>query len=334
MTVTVQPLRIFTNGVALRTPCTNPHQLIIIHHRLMAIFSKISSAHQVVSKGNTAADQGQTPTTPAPSTPGRPSLPPSLTTSALADTTAGDAHLSEARLRRLALESLVDVLRSLVAWGIVAPQSHQNADLEAAASNSQLQSRTSIHEDPGQQLDASDSMLDRLSPVAGGSIDLRRNTSDLAIAVDDPSRFESAKQRKTVLLEGIRKFNFKPKRVSDVKLGLKVYGLIFISRAFNRSLMRALLRAPNPRILLRSFCTLRASTRLLLESTWERGKLSGLNKIRRDTHPRIVMTLISPSCMHLSISLTLRTFRLSTLFGYSCNLSGYPVRHKRLIASC
>lgn len=238
----------------------------------MAIFSKISSAHQVVSKSNTAAEQGQTPTTPAPSTPGRPSLPPSLTTSALADTTTADAHLSEARLRRLALESLVDVLRSLVAWGIVARQTQQHADLEVTMSHSQLQSRTSIHEDPGQQLDASDSVLDRLSPVPGGSIDLRRNTSDLAIAVDDPSRFESAKQRKTILLEGIRKFNFKPKRVSDVALGLKVYALIFISRAFNHSLMRALLRALNPRILLRSFCTPRASTRLLLESIWERGK--------------------------------------------------------------
>ena len=185
----------------------------------MAIFSKISSAHQVVSKANTAAEQGQTPTTPASSTPGRPSLPPSLTTSALADTTATDAHLSEARLRRLALESLVDVLRSLVAWGIVARQSQQNVDLETSASNSQMQSRISIHEDPNQRLDASDSVLDRLSPVQSGSLDLRRNTSDLAIAVDDPSRFESAKQRKTILLEGIRKFNFKPKRVSNVAFG-------------------------------------------------------------------------------------------------------------------
>lgn len=182
----------------------------------MAIFSKISSAHQVISKSNTAAEQNQTPTTPAPSTPGRPSLPPSLTTSALAEPTATDAHLSEARLRRLALESLVDVLRSLVAWGIVARQSQQTADLEAAGSNSQMQSRASIHEDSNQRLDASESVLDRLSPVPGGSIDLRRSTSDLAVAVDDPSRFESAKQRKTILLEGIRKFNFKPKRVSGV----------------------------------------------------------------------------------------------------------------------
>ena len=197
-------------------------QLITIHHRLMAIFSKISSAHQVISKSNAEPEQSQTPTTPASSTPGRPSLPPSLTTSALGESIAPDAHLTEARLRRLALESLVDVLRSLVAWGIVARQSQQTADLEAAASNSQLQSRASIHEDPNQRLDASDSMLDRLSPVPSGSIDLRRNTSDLAIAVDDPSRFESAKQRKTILLEGIRKFNFKPKRVSSL-LGLRCW---------------------------------------------------------------------------------------------------------------
>ena len=269
------------NGVALHTPCTNTRQLIVILHRLMAIFSKISSAHQVVSKSNTAAEQGQTPTTPAPSTPGRPSLPPSLTTSAMSDTTAADAHLSEARLRRLALESLIDVLRSLVAWGVVARQSQQNVDLEAAASNSQLQSRASIQEDPSQQLDASDGVLDRLSPVPGGSIDLRRNTSDLAIAVDDPSRFESAKQRKTILLEGIRKFNFKPKRVSDITLGLRMQGLILVSRAFNHSLMRASSRAPNPRILPRSFCILRASTKRRLESIWEKGTPSDLDKTRR-----------------------------------------------------
>jgi brefeldin A-inhibited guanine nucleotide-exchange protein len=186
----------------------------------MAIFSKISSAHQVASKNN-AAEQGQAPTTPASSNPGRPSLPPSLTTSALAETTPADANLSEARLRRLALESLIDVLRSLVAWGIVA---RQNADLEPAVSNSHTQSRASMSEDPNQRLDASESAQECLSPVPSGSIDLRRNTSDLAIAVDDPSRFESAKQRKTILLEGIRKFNFKPKKVSDAVLRPKVLG--------------------------------------------------------------------------------------------------------------
>ena len=35
--------------------------------------------------------------------------------------------------------------------------------------------------------------------------------------VDDPSKFESAKQKKTTLLEGIKKFNFKPKRVRPQK---------------------------------------------------------------------------------------------------------------------
>jgi brefeldin A-inhibited guanine nucleotide-exchange protein len=54
-----------------------------------------------------------------------------------------------------------------------------------------------------------DSSLDKLS--AGPSVEaLRQPTPDL---VDDPSKFESAKQKKTTLLEGIKKFNFKPKRV-------------------------------------------------------------------------------------------------------------------------
>lgn len=56
-----------------------------------------------------------------------------------------------------------------------------------------------------------DPSLDKLATSAGSVEALRQPTPD---AVDDPTRFENAKQKKTTLLEGIRKFNFKPKRVS------------------------------------------------------------------------------------------------------------------------
>lgn len=44
-------------------------------------------------------------------------------------------------------------------------------------------------------------------------------TPEVGGATDDPSRFENAKQRKTTLLQGIKKFNFKPKRVRSSALG-------------------------------------------------------------------------------------------------------------------
>ncbi|KAF8918488.1 hypothetical protein CPB85DRAFT_1430659 [Mucidula mucida] len=44
----------------------------------------------------------------------------------------------------------------------------------------------------------------------GGSVEPSTDTN--TDITDDPGRFESAKQRKTTLLEGIKKFNFKPKR--------------------------------------------------------------------------------------------------------------------------
>ena len=55
--------------------------------------------------------------------------------------------------------------------------------------------------------------VENLSPI-GISDSSRVATPDV---VDDPGKFESAKQRKTILLEGLKKFNFKPKRVRSEK---------------------------------------------------------------------------------------------------------------------
>jgi hypothetical protein len=58
----------------------------------------------------------------------------------------------------------------------------------------------------------SDHNLDRLT-VSGGSVETLRQTAPSPDINDDPSRFESARQKKTTLLEGIKKFNQKPKHV-------------------------------------------------------------------------------------------------------------------------
>lgn len=123
-------------------------------------------------------------------------LAPSLSTTALGSPNTQDPTtlgLSEAHLRRQGLDCLVAVLRSLVAWGT---------------------GKNTSSDEPSHTPDASVS-LDRLPlpDVARGS------TPDIT---DDPSRFESAKQKKTTLMEGIKRFNEKPKKVRGVAMALIV----------------------------------------------------------------------------------------------------------------
>lgn len=130
---------------------------------------------------------------------------PSLMTSVLSVSGTMDTSvmgLSENQLKRQGLECLAAVLRSLVAWGTAAGKA---IDEPLAAPL-----RSQPGEDLGRDPVTPDGSFDKLL-VAGGSAEtLRQPTPDIA---DDPSKFESAKQKKTTLLEGIKKFNFKPKRV-------------------------------------------------------------------------------------------------------------------------
>lgn len=109
--------------------------------------------------------------------------------------------LSEVQLKRQGLECLVTVLRSLVTWGTgsATKPGPGGEDGPNAPSRPGNDHRDSI---------APDTSGDRLA--AGASTDmLRQPTPEVT---DDPSKFESAKQRKITQLEGIKKFNSKPKR--------------------------------------------------------------------------------------------------------------------------
>ena len=107
------------------------------------------------------------------------------------------------------MECLVAVLKSLVAWGTTASNT--------GPTESPSEQRTSVAppEDGREDTVTPDPSLDRLNPPQSATEFSRQATPDYT-AADDPSRFESAKQRKTTLLEGIKKFNFKPKRVGDI----------------------------------------------------------------------------------------------------------------------
>ncbi|KAI0248451.1 hypothetical protein BJV78DRAFT_1235950 [Lactifluus subvellereus] len=159
-----------------------------IYEHLVNVITKLSSSTQlgVAAQKNTES-AGTTPAPPMKSQ--DVNLAPSLSTTALGSPNTQDPTtpgLSEAHLRRQGLDCLVAVLRSLVAWG----------------TGKNTTSDEPTHNIPTPDASAS---LDRLPlpDVARGS------TPDIA---DDPSRFESAKQKKTTLMEGIKRFNEKPKK--------------------------------------------------------------------------------------------------------------------------
>ena len=127
-------------------------------------------------------------------------LPPSLTTASLMSPTNHDSDLPvDFLLKQQSLECLVRILQSLVNWS--------QETLAATASRF-----------PESEIKPSfENLRDSLEATHNGSSP-RLFPTDMTIGPstplieDDPGQFEKAKQRKTALINGIRLFNFKPKR--------------------------------------------------------------------------------------------------------------------------
>lgn len=102
----------------------------------------------------------------------------------------------EARLKRQSLECVVGTLKSLVAWVQTnkVPDRDDKDELYSPNGESSANPRRSEH---------------RMSMSSSANA----STPDFTLPEDDPERLESARQRKVSLLEGIRMFNFKPKKV-------------------------------------------------------------------------------------------------------------------------
>ncbi|KAI0711073.1 hypothetical protein C8T65DRAFT_648070 [Cerioporus squamosus] len=171
-----------------------------IYEHLMNIISRIGTAPvtHVAPKAND-------PTSPALQPQSKHQyanqVPPSFSTAALS--VPGNVDTStigntEAQLRRQGLECLVAVLKSLVAWGTASPAPPEQPTDPMTRSQGEESRRDTM---------TPDFSTEKLSP--GGGDVTRGPTPDLT---DDPTKFESAKQKKTTLLEGLKKFNFKPKR--------------------------------------------------------------------------------------------------------------------------
>lgn len=131
-------------------------------------------------------------------------LPPSLTTASLNQAWNHEWDLPvDFLLKQQALDSLVRTLRSLVNWS-------QDSLAAGAAKLDDMR-------------DSVDRFRDSLDPApAAGSP--RMSTADTPVAPstplleDDPMQLEKAKLRKTALNNGIRQFNFKPKKGIKVLL--------------------------------------------------------------------------------------------------------------------
>ncbi|KAA1073441.1 guanine nucleotide exchange protein for ADP-robosylation factor [Puccinia graminis f. sp. tritici] len=160
------------------------------------------------------------------------SIPPSLSTTSMSqgmtESTLYSHQSVEAQLKRQSLECLVAGLQSLVAWagkGTVpanasaAPgssasamqSSYPNHKGHQASDSSPSLSESGGHgQDPpsgtGAPMAPADSVSNIHSPHAGTTGTGERER------IDDPDRFQTAKNQKTTLIEGIRQFNFKPKR--------------------------------------------------------------------------------------------------------------------------
>ena len=133
-------------------------------------------------------------------------LPPPLTTSSLSIPWNHEWDLPvDFLLKQQSLDCLVRVLRSLINWS--------QDNLAATAAKLQLYDQRTSVEGMRESMD---------HPHGPGSPRLSSVDTPLApstpLLEDDPNQLEKAKQRKTALLNGIRQFNFKPKRGVKVLL--------------------------------------------------------------------------------------------------------------------
>ncbi|KAF8457552.1 hypothetical protein BDZ91DRAFT_504077 [Kalaharituber pfeilii] len=150
------------------------------------------------------------------------SLPPSLSTATISSpqSNSESPFPVEYRLKYESLVCLVSVLQSLITWS-------QKGIADAAAAVQDTGAKSMDEERESMDFSGSHSHITShitspraVTPSVGPATPPgeRRYTMENGVIgpVDDPGELERAKQKKTALLEGIKQFNYKPKR------GLKI----------------------------------------------------------------------------------------------------------------
>lgn len=193
-----------------------------IYERLMNIISKMGTgvnARAVEAKEAASKETADNVNSKAVKAQLGPVFPPSPNTTVLGGKNAQDSAaysmpgFTEAKLKKQSLEALVAVLRSLVVWGTGAGSGGLGVGPAALAGSSSRTSMVPGEESGGGSARMSQDGVEEPPVSAQDASRAARSSTSTPDLVDDPGRFETAKQKKTTLLEGIRKFNFKPKRV-------------------------------------------------------------------------------------------------------------------------
>ncbi|PWN50495.1 hypothetical protein IE53DRAFT_368864 [Violaceomyces palustris] len=202
-----------------------------IYERLMNVISKISQTHLAPGLADAAAatkDGASSGSSLPKANSNGPAIPPTLSTVGASEIGAHEAGSSntnqpvEARLKRQSLDCLCSVLRSLVIWSSRATLASDGSGSIAndntlglsggeplGGSSPRISEDVRVGNEVVQALDR-ENLMESVNgtPTIGSEISRNQTPEPL----DDPGRFESAKQRKTTLIESIRKFNYKPKR--------------------------------------------------------------------------------------------------------------------------
>lgn len=128
-------------------------------------------------------------------------LPPSLATASMNSPTDNDRGFpQEYALKMQSLETLVEILRSLVNWG-------QQGVAERPSAMGQDPDGRSSYEEYRESMDARGDTGPASSPALNPVESGQSETPE-----DDPAELERVKERKTALNNAIRAFNYKPKR--------------------------------------------------------------------------------------------------------------------------
>ncbi|KAI8082976.1 uncharacterized protein BX664DRAFT_284806 [Halteromyces radiatus] len=193
-----------------------------IYERLVNVLSKITTSHSGPNVGKEMDNHGNT---------NNPSghhglhsnsvvIPPPLTTATVQSNEKQQQHhhgvlaTSDGAIRFKSLECLVAVLRSLVTW-------YNNNTVSVSADGKQEDDVTTPRESEDvrgstDQLTLhSNGSVSRLSPTSSSNAlptATTPSTGNVTPRLDDPEQFENLKHRKQLLQEGIRQFNWKPKK--------------------------------------------------------------------------------------------------------------------------
>ncbi|CAG8743109.1 3427_t:CDS:2, partial [Acaulospora morrowiae] len=191
------------------------------YERIVNIVSKITTTYTTVTSSpnsvvnNTDKDSpnnGSTTSLASISSSSNVVIPPSLSTKAITVSTSSQFHTGlpdELALKYQGLECLVSILRSLVAWCGNKPSSE---NVEDEKEESPRKSEETVEFVSPQPVFTNKSSPSSSTMSVSGSMHNVSTDAKVAKPLDDPEEFGNLKHRKQALQDGIKMFNFKPKK--------------------------------------------------------------------------------------------------------------------------